>query len=192
MHEPSAVVARRVQELRAEKRWSAERLAEACAKAGMPELNRSVIANIESRRRRSITLEEAFTLASVLGVSPAFLLAPEKDQPSFVSQNIEDLVAFIEGRHEVDISQSAPGEPGVRMLEAADSIMQRCAWAFEEGFDDQAEADRVELALRFIATAYADDPAFREGWRLYPRHHGERGSDNTPRLHWRRDRRSNP
>lgn len=42
----------------------------------MPELNRSVIANIESRRRKAVTLEEALTLAYVLDVAPVHLMVP--------------------------------------------------------------------------------------------------------------------
>lgn len=48
----------------------------------MPELNRSVIANLESRRRKTVTLEEVLTLALVLDVAPVHLIVPieEDDQ----------------------------------------------------------------------------------------------------------------
>lgn len=42
----------------------------------MPELNRSVIANIENRRRKTVTLEEALILAMVLDVAPLHLIVP--------------------------------------------------------------------------------------------------------------------
>jgi len=78
---PSMTVSRRMKELRQKKGWSAAKLADACAEYGMPELNRSVIANIESRRRKSVTLEEAMTLAVVLDVSPLHLMVPiDKDE----------------------------------------------------------------------------------------------------------------
>jgi transcriptional regulator with XRE-family HTH domain len=77
--DPSDNVARRIRELRTRRGWSAERLAKACADVGRPELNRSVIANIESRRRREVTLEEAVTLAYVLDVAPVHLMVPVDD-----------------------------------------------------------------------------------------------------------------
>ncbi|WP_148045240.1 hypothetical protein [Arthrobacter oryzae] len=49
----------------------------------MPELNRSVIANIESRRRKTVTLEEALTLAFVLDVSLVHLIVPIEEDPKF-------------------------------------------------------------------------------------------------------------
>jgi transcriptional regulator with XRE-family HTH domain len=73
---PSGTVAERIKRLRKARGWSAEQLAEACADAGMPELNRSVIANIESRRRKHVTVEEALALAYVLDVAPVHLFVP--------------------------------------------------------------------------------------------------------------------
>src|SRR4051795_12514308 len=73
---PSDNVARRIRELRTRRGWSAERLAKACADVGRPELNRSVIANIESRRRQEVTIEEAVTLAYVLDGALVHLLVP--------------------------------------------------------------------------------------------------------------------
>lgn len=67
------VVSRRIAELRKRRGWSATKLAEACAEQGMPELNRSVIANIESRRRKTVTLDEMMILALVLDVAPVHL-----------------------------------------------------------------------------------------------------------------------
>lgn len=74
---PSAIVARRIRELREGRGWSAARLAERCAEAGMPQLTRSVLANLESGRRSGgVTLEEAFTLAHALDVAPIYLFLP--------------------------------------------------------------------------------------------------------------------
>ena len=73
---PSDHIASRVRALRNRRGWSAERLAQACADVGMPQLNRSVIANIESRRRGQLTVEEFLTLAYLLDVAPVHLLVP--------------------------------------------------------------------------------------------------------------------
>jgi len=67
-------VADRMRLLRAQKRWSARQLAEACAQAGMKTLTRSAIAKIESGVRKSITADEIAVLAQVLGVSPSELI----------------------------------------------------------------------------------------------------------------------
>lgn len=48
----------------------------------MPQLNRGVIANIESgRRKQGITIEELFTLALVLNVAPLHLMVDTSDGP---------------------------------------------------------------------------------------------------------------
>lgn len=103
---PSAVVARRIKELRQKKGWSAAKLADACGSIGMPELNRSVIANIESRRRKNVTLEEAMTLAMVLDVAPLHLIVPTDVAAKYDSElfmvadatmNLTDARAWITG-----------------------------------------------------------------------------------------------
>jgi transcriptional regulator with XRE-family HTH domain len=73
---PSSVVADRIKEVRARRGWSAADLAERCTALGMPELNRSVIANIESQRRRGVTVDELFVFAVALDVAPVHLLVP--------------------------------------------------------------------------------------------------------------------
>ena len=67
-------VAERIRLLRAERRWSARQLAEACARAGMGSLTRSTIAKIESGVRKSVTADEIAVLAQVLGVTLSELI----------------------------------------------------------------------------------------------------------------------
>jgi transcriptional regulator with XRE-family HTH domain/tetratricopeptide (TPR) repeat protein len=69
-------VADRVRKLRAQRRWSAQQLAEVCTREGMPSLTRSTIAKIESNVRKSVTADELAALANALGVTPTDLLAP--------------------------------------------------------------------------------------------------------------------
>ena len=104
---PSMTIAKRMKELRQKKGWSAANLADACAEVGMPELNRSVIANIESRRRKNVTVEEVLTLAFVLDVSPLHLMvpidefAPGEKPYRLVGKNfaLYDIRDWIRGRH---------------------------------------------------------------------------------------------
>jgi transcriptional regulator with XRE-family HTH domain len=78
---PSEVVARRVQSARQGQGISAAKLAERCAELGMPELNRDVIANIESGRRHAVTVDELVTLGAALNIPPVVLLFPIGDAP---------------------------------------------------------------------------------------------------------------
>lgn len=85
---PSDVVADRVRKYRAQRGWSAQRLAQACAEAGAPELTAAVIANIESgrpaprtgRRRREVSIDELLALAYALAVPPVLLFVPLGDE----------------------------------------------------------------------------------------------------------------
>lgn len=54
-------------------------LADRCAEVGAPEVNRSVLANIESGRRDSVSVDELMILALALDVSPVDLLAADQD-----------------------------------------------------------------------------------------------------------------
>lgn len=65
-----------VRQARDRRGWSGEQLAERCTAAGMPGLDRSTIANIETGRRRRIGVDEWLVLAQVLDVAPVHLLFP--------------------------------------------------------------------------------------------------------------------
>lgn len=71
-----------MKELRIKRGWTAEKLAERCDELHMPKLNRSVIANIESGRRKFVTVDEMFTLAYALDVAPIHLLVPIDEDAS--------------------------------------------------------------------------------------------------------------
>ncbi len=72
---PHDAIATRVRDLRKGRGWSAQRLAEEMVKVGIP-WDRSIVANLESRRRRAINVEEFLALAYVLNVAPLHLLVP--------------------------------------------------------------------------------------------------------------------
>lgn len=75
------MVAERVRRLRNQHGWTAQRLADECARAGSTSLTRGTIAKIESGVRKSVSAEEIAVLARVLGVTPTALLAGEPDPP---------------------------------------------------------------------------------------------------------------
>lgn len=68
-------VSERVRALRSQRQWSARELAEVCAREGMPSLNRSTIAKIESGARKWVTADEIAVLARALGVAPESLMS---------------------------------------------------------------------------------------------------------------------
>ena len=69
-----------VRSLRRQRGWTAQRLAEECARAGMPSLTRGTLAKIESGVRKSVTTEELVALGRGLGVAPSDLL-PSRQSP---------------------------------------------------------------------------------------------------------------
>jgi transcriptional regulator with XRE-family HTH domain len=72
-------LAGRIRRMRTQRGWSAQHLADSCARAGARSLTRSAIAKIESGIRQSVTADEVAALAHVFGVSVADLLAPGSD-----------------------------------------------------------------------------------------------------------------
>ena len=76
----SEVVAEQVRKFRKERGWSARELAERCARAGMPAVDRAVIANLETKRRKSVSVDEVMMFAFVLDVAPIHLLVPDEDE----------------------------------------------------------------------------------------------------------------
>lgn len=69
------LLADRIKRARAVRGWTAQQLADACARAGGVTLTRGTIAKIESGARKSVTAEEIAVLAHVLGTTPTALLA---------------------------------------------------------------------------------------------------------------------
>jgi len=73
-------VGERIKALRDERHWSAQKLADVCARAGAPSLTRSALAKVENNLRRLRT-EEAVSVAQVLDVPLDDLLGAEADLP---------------------------------------------------------------------------------------------------------------
>ncbi|WP_052721092.1 pentapeptide repeat-containing protein [Actinoplanes rectilineatus] len=87
------IVASRVQRLRKDRGWSAQRLADECAKYGPPTLDRVRISKIENNLRRSIGIAEVEILARALGVSVDQL----RGEPTLTLLQISDLRLGSEG-----------------------------------------------------------------------------------------------
>jgi transcriptional regulator with XRE-family HTH domain len=68
-------VAGEVRRHRQAKGWSAQQLSERCAEVGMP-IQRSVLANMESGRRTTVTIAEILVLAAALEIPPVSLIYP--------------------------------------------------------------------------------------------------------------------
>ncbi|MFC6081714.1 SAVED domain-containing protein [Sphaerisporangium aureirubrum] len=62
-----------IRSLRLDRGWSAQKLAEECARAGMPSLTRGTLAKIESGVRKNVSIEEARALAYSFGVEIDYL-----------------------------------------------------------------------------------------------------------------------
>lgn len=81
MEPASEYLAARIRQLRDDRGWAAQWLADQCVEAGCPSLTRAAIAKIESGVRQAVTLDEAVTLAWVLGVDIADLAPPASKRP---------------------------------------------------------------------------------------------------------------
>lgn len=71
----TAAIARQLQRIRAERGMSAQQLADATAELGHP-VARSVIANLESGRRDTVSVAELIVLARALRIPPLLLALP--------------------------------------------------------------------------------------------------------------------
>ncbi|MFC6017584.1 helix-turn-helix domain-containing protein [Plantactinospora solaniradicis] len=80
---PHRAIAERVKTLRQGRGWSARELADEMVKVGIP-WDRSIVANLETGRRASVSVEEFLALAYVLDVAPVNVLVPtESDVTEF-------------------------------------------------------------------------------------------------------------
>jgi transcriptional regulator with XRE-family HTH domain len=71
----TGVVADEIRRLRAERRMSAQQLADRCEQLGLT-IPRPVLSNLENGRRESVSIAELLILARALEVSPILLVAP--------------------------------------------------------------------------------------------------------------------
>lgn len=137
---PTQVVARRVAELRARRGISAQKLADRCAEYGMPELNRSVITNLENNRRQQVSVDEVLALALALGVAPLHLLIPTDDAARVA----------ITPNSDVDAAYARQWVIGERPLLDGDTSYHT---EVPDGWHERAQQQRRELELQTMAYA---------------------------------------
>jgi len=137
---PTQIVARRVAALRARRGLSAQKLADRCADYGMPDLNRSVITNLENNRRQTVTIDELLTLALALGVAPLHLLIPTND----------DARVAITPNSDVDAANARQWVIGEQPL-----VNDEASYHTEvpHGWRQRAQRQRRELELECMAHA---------------------------------------
>lgn len=79
---PTDLVRKHMREIRKRRGWSAHDLADKCLELDPDTaLNRSVIANLESGRRGSVSVDEVVLLALALDVAPTHLTVPAEGGP---------------------------------------------------------------------------------------------------------------
>lgn len=89
-HEVTDLLAVRIAQLRVQREWSAQALADECARLGGPStLTRGAISKIECRARRWITPDEAGALAHVFGMTVTDLLAEKSSLTVVHLANLE-------------------------------------------------------------------------------------------------------
>lgn len=71
--DPVATISARVKQLRGRHGWTAQQLGERMTELGVP-WDRSIVANLENGRRRTVSVVEWLALARALDVSPVHLL----------------------------------------------------------------------------------------------------------------------
>lgn len=110
-NDPTAVLARRVKELRTKRGLSAAALAEQMQAVGV-DWQRIVVTKLENGRRQEVSVRELLALAAVLEVAPVHLLVPlEDDAPYEVTPGREE--AAVKVRAFVRGAEPLPGmDPG--------------------------------------------------------------------------------
>lgn len=90
----------RIKEVRRSQKVSAAELAERCKKLGAPHITASVIANVETRRRQEVSIDNLLTIAEALNVAPIHLLVPiaDEEQEKLYAVSPESWTPAIEAR----------------------------------------------------------------------------------------------
>jgi transcriptional regulator with XRE-family HTH domain len=174
------VIAGEVRRYRQERKMSAQQLADRTAQLGMP-MPRSVLANLESGRRTTVSAAEVMILSAALDVAPIELLYPagfESETEVLPGRSVDPLgaVRWFSGEMKLDVSDTATKlrppvageETAAYLLEYHDELIVRLAsheseaavaLARAEGADENArENARREAEYRLRAV---------EEWRAF-------------------------
>lgn len=181
------VIAGEIRRHRESKRpkMSAQALADRCAELGWP-IARSVLSNLESGYRETLTVPELMVIAQALGVTPLRLVVPLGQAETvevmpFNPVNVTDAMRWIrgEGSH---IAGFEDDDPVVSNFVAHAAEVSRWSWAVdlaasirEDGMEGDAErhdadAERARLNLKNIRATLRDrgltPPALPPGLRI--------------------------
>lgn len=109
---PTAVVAARVRELRRQRGWTGQQLADAMTALGIP-WNRGLVSKLEIGDRETISVAELIALACAFRVSPIALVVPSEPTdyaltPNCVSSQILRVYDWIVGRDGLPTGEQNP------------------------------------------------------------------------------------
>ena len=152
----------RVRSLRRQRRWTAQRLADECARAGLPSLTRGTLAKIESGVRKSVTAEELVVLARSLGVAVPDLLesVPAADA---VAEPEDDAAR---GRERHGLIFVSIGGPSNRPNYERSSLRSPLSGAVvlgeyvRDGYVERGDLAGLAEDIRDRARAWAEDPRY--------------------------------
>ncbi|MEU0520652.1 helix-turn-helix transcriptional regulator [Streptosporangium sp. NPDC006007] len=118
----------RIREFRRRRGMSAQALADLCADAGMPDLGRQVISNLENGRRDMVTLGEVLMLAYALDVPPVSLFLPMGGESLAITPDIEmdamRLLLWVSGEQPPSDPRMPTRHPGEKAAVALRPVLE--------------------------------------------------------------------
>jgi transcriptional regulator with XRE-family HTH domain len=143
-------------------RMSMQQLADRTDELGMP-IPQSVLANLESGRRDTVSVAEVLVLAAALNVAPIDLICPvgfDKQAEMLPGRAMAPLIArrWFTGMWKLDI-----GDAGAWTMRAPDAAEQSNAYLLEyhDGLIAQLRAKEADAARAAAGAANADDVILR-------------------------------
>lgn len=126
---------------------SAQQLSDRCSELGLP-IQRSVLANLESGRRTTVTVAEVLVLAGALGIAPAQLVFPAGYQPSVEALPDKETgplnaIDWFAGQAKLGGGLPSRGYTPITSLRRHTQLV---------GFTRRALADREKLRRDFVAS----------------------------------------
>ncbi|MBZ3918168.1 helix-turn-helix domain-containing protein [Streptomyces acidiscabies] len=181
-------VAQEVRRHRQRAGLSAKQLADRCAALGMP-IQRSVLANLESGRRATITVAEVLVLAAALDVAPGQLLFPvgyEEEVEFLPSETAApfDVLEWISGKRKLGGNYVPTAEAPIPSYVWHQRNIERLEVALlrrDEGVKVYLEALEAhdELSSRAIVIATETESVEQEVRMLKERVSGYRGGETS-------------
>ena len=164
-------IAREIRRYRDERKMSAQQLADRTAELGM-EIPRSVIANLESGRRETVTVPELLMLAAALEVAPVDLASPAgfDEQTEVLPGRTADPLSvsrWFRGERELEIeganttfrSPRGGAESGMYLAEEHDTLLDDIRVTEAEVAQAASDLDAVMAGIRMAEAAAADAAA---------------------------------